>query len=109
VLLSAAGTLTGTLASRNTALARQIRPRSVTPPKPSPVAGPQQQDGDDKQSDSSKAQNDAQERSQERLGHGAVDQGAQDREETAGTLRHEIYGQNDDEQQLRQAAKRLTR
>ena len=109
VLLSAAGTLTGTLASRNTALARQIRPRSATPPDPSPVAGPQEPDDAKTSDDSSGSNKDAEARSQERSGGNAVDQSKQDRADTAASMRHDLYGQQDDEQELRQAAKRLTR
>lgn len=110
VLLSAAGALTGALANRNTALARKIRPRSVAPPKPSPVAGPQQQDGGDKQSGSTKDQNDAQGRSQERSGQSQQKQ----RSEPSPTdqqraLRGYVYGAQNDEVAFRKAAQAITR
>jgi hypothetical protein len=41
MLLAVASELTGKLAARNTALAKQIRPRSTKPPKASPANGPQ--------------------------------------------------------------------
>ncbi len=108
VLLSAAGTLTGTLASRNASLAKQIRPRSTSAPQPSPQKAQKQPEPSSSSDDTPDSDKDAEARSQERSGGVAVDQAKQDRADTAGTLRHDIYGQQDDEQELRQAAKRLT-
>lgn len=108
VLLSAAGTLTGTLASRNTALARQIRPRSASAPQPSPQKAQKEPEPSSSSDDTPDSDEDAEARSQERSGGNAVDQSKHNRGDTA-TLRHDIYGQQDDEQELRQAAKVLTR
>jgi len=112
VFLSAAGTLSGTLASRNTALARQIRPRSsASPADPSPHAGPQQQDDADSSDDTPASPNDAEDRSQERSGQSqqsdaeANDTDRSDQE----IMRQQTYGQQDDETRLRQAAKRIAR
>ena len=109
VLLSAAGTLTGTLASRNTALARQIRPRSTSAPQPSPQKAQKQPEPSPSSDDTPESDKDAEARSQERSGGNAVDQSKHDRGDTAASMRHDLYGQQDDEQELRQAAKRLTR
>jgi len=109
VLLSAAGTLTGTLASRNTALARQIRPRSTSAPQPAPQKAQKQPEPSSSSDDTPEGDKDAEARSQERSGGNDVDRVTQDHGETAATLRHEIYGQQDDEQELRQAAKAIAR
>ena len=109
VLLSAAGTLTGTLASRNTALARQIRPRSTSAPQPAPQKAQKQPEPSSSSDDTPESDKDAEARSQKRSGGDAVDQSKQDRGDTAASMRRDIYGQQDDEQELRQAAKRLTR
>lgn len=42
MLLAVASEMTGKLADRNAALARQCRPRSAKPPKASPQSGPKQ-------------------------------------------------------------------
>lgn len=109
VLLSAAGTLTGTLASRNTALARQIRPRSASAPQPRPQKAQKEPEPSSSSDDTPESDKDAEARSQERSGGNAVDQSEQDRGDTAASMRHEIYGQQDDEQELRQAAKAIAR
>jgi hypothetical protein len=70
VLLSAAGTLTGKLADRNTSLAKQIRPRSMSAPhlKPSPQKAQKEPEPSPSSDDSPASQNDAEDRSQERSG-----------------------------------------
>jgi len=112
MLLSAAGTLTGTLASRNTALARKIRPRSsASPAKPSPHAGPHEPDEADSNDDTPASPNDAEGRSQERSGqtqHSDAEANDTDRSDQQ-IIRQQTYGQQDDEARLRQAAKRIAR
>lgn len=65
MLLGVAAELTGDLAAKNAALAKQCRPRKVTPPKPSPQRGPEQQDGADSSTDTPNDQKDAEKRPEE--------------------------------------------
>lgn len=114
VLLSAAGTLTGTLASRNTALARQLRPRSKAsapkPSKPSPQKAQKQPEASPSSDDSPASQNAAQDRSQERSGQLLQRQRSEPSPvDQQRALRGYIYGAQNDEVQLQKAAKAITR
>jgi len=111
MLLSAAGTLTGTLASRNTALARKIRPRSkASPADPSPHAGPQQPDDDDSSDDAPALPNDAEGRSQERSGQLSQKQQAQpSQSDQQRALRGYVYGAQNDDVAFRKAAQAIAR
>ena len=112
LFLSVAGELSGTLASRNTALARKIRPRSsASPSDPSPHAGPHQPDDADSSDDNPASTNDAEGRSQERSGQSQQsDAEANDTDRSDQQIvRQQTYGQQDDEARLRQAAKAITR
>lgn len=113
VLLSAAGTLTGTLASRNTALARQIRPRSKAsapkPSKPSPQKAQKEPEASPSSDDSPASQNSAEDRSQERSGQLSQRQRSEPSPaDQQRALRGYVYGDQNDEVAFRKAAKALT-
>lgn len=114
VLLSAAGTLTGTLAIRNTALARQIRPRSSAsapkPSKPAPQKAQNKPEPSPSSDDSPKPKNDAEDRSQERSAQSQQKQQAQPSPtDQQRALRGYVYGAQNDEVQFLKAAKAMAR
>lgn len=110
VLLSAAGTLTGTLASRNTALARQIRPRSASAPQPSPQKAQKEPEPSSSSDDTPESDKDAEARSQERSGQLAPRQRSEPSPvDQQRALRGYVYGAQNDEVAFQKAAKALTR
>jgi hypothetical protein len=114
VLLSAAGTLTGTLADRNAALARQIRPRSKAsapkPSKPAPQKAQKQPDPSPSNDHTPKLQNDAEDRSQERSGQSQQKQRSEPSPvDQQRALRGYVYGAENDEVQFQKAAKAIAR
>jgi hypothetical protein len=114
VLLSAAGTLTWTLADRNAALAKQIRPRTKAsvpnPSKPSPQRAQKQPDPSTSSDDRPASQNDAEDRSQERSGQLSQRQRSEPSPaDQQRALRGYAYGAQNDEVQFQQAAKAIAR
>lgn len=108
MLLGVAAELTGILASKNEALARQCRPRSAKPPKASPAKGPQQQKGDYSSTDTPKPQNDAEGRSQ---GQSRIMQGVRQADPTMADQRrvalNKVYGAQNDDVAFRKTAKAI--
>jgi hypothetical protein len=114
LFLSVAGELSGKLADRNTALAKQIRPRSKAsapkPSKPAPQKAQKQPDPSPSSDDTPKTENPAQDRSEERSGQSSQKQ----RSEPSPTdqqraLRGYVYGAQNDDVQFQKAAKAITR
>jgi hypothetical protein len=111
LFLSVAGELSGRLADRNTALAKQMRPRSsAKPSKPAPQKAQKQPDPSPSSNDTPKSQNDAEDRSQERSGQSWQKQ----RSEPSQTnqqqaLRGYVYGAQNDEVAFRKAAQAIAR
>jgi hypothetical protein len=113
LFLAVAGELSGKLADRNTALAKQIRPRSASAPKPSkPAPQKAQKDPDPSPSsdDAPASPNDAEGRSEERSGQTQQKQQAQPSptDQQRG-LRGYVYGAQNDDVAFRKAAKAITR
>ena len=110
MLLAVASELTEKLAARNTALAKQIRPRSTKPPKASPARRPQQPKRDQSSTDTPKPPNDAHRRSQ---GQSRIMQGAQQADPSLAdqqrALRAQVYGAQNDDVAFRKAAKAIAR
>jgi hypothetical protein len=110
MLLAVASELTGKLAARNTALAKQIRPRSATPPKASPVSGPQKPEQPQSSTDTPSAQNDDQKRPEELS---RIQQGIRQADHTTAdqqrALRGKVYGAQNDAVAFGKAAKALFR
>lgn len=110
MLLAVASELTGKLAARNTALAKQIRPRSATPPKASHVNGPQQQKQPQSSTDTPKTQNAAQKRPEElsRIQQGIrlADPSLADEQRA---LRGKVYGAQNGDVAFRKAAQAIAR
>ena len=108
MFLAVASELTGKLAARNTALARQIRPRSAKPPKASTQNGPQKQKSPDSSTDTPKPQTGAEGSSQ---GVSRIQQGIQQAQPSLKSqgqaLRQQAYGADTDEKTFRQAAKAI--
>jgi hypothetical protein len=108
MFLAVASELTGKLAARNTALARQIRPRSAKPPKASTQSGPQKQKSPDSSTDTPKPETGA-EGSSQGLSH--IQQGIRQADPSLpaqqGAIRAQTYGQQDDEKAFRQGAKAI--
>lgn len=108
ILLAVASALSGKLAVRNAALARQIRPRSAKPPKASPAKRPQQQKHDPSSTDTPSDQTGAEKRPEE-LSH--IQQGILQAEPSLKSqgqaLRQQTYGADTDEKMFRQAAKAI--
>jgi Mg-chelatase subunit ChlI len=115
LFLSVAGELSGKLADRNVALAKQIRPRSsaspAKPPKPSPQKAQNKPEPSPSSDDSPASQNPTQDRSQERSGQSQQSDAGQNDTDRSDQqiMRQQTYGQQDDEARLRQAAKRIAR
>ena len=111
LFLSVAGELSGKLADRNAALAKQIRPRSPPKPsKPSPQKAQKQPEASPSSDDSPASQNDAENRSQVRSGQTQQKQQAQPSptDQQRG-LRGYVYGAQNDDVAFRKAAKAITR
>jgi len=98
LLMGAATQLVTVLANRNTAPAKQHRPRKAKPPKSSPAKAPKQQNDKQSSADSSGNGNDAEGRSQ---GLSRIQQGIRQADTSMADQRraalNKVYGaQNDD-------------
>lgn len=110
LFLSVAGELSGKLAERNTALAKQCSSSSrAKPPKPAPQKAQKQPKPELSNADIPKSQNDSEDRSQERSGQSSQKQQAQPSPtDQQQALRGYIYGAQNDEVAFRKAAKSIT-
>ena len=108
MLLAVASELTGKLAARNTALAKQIRPRSTKPPKASPASGPQKPEQSNSSTHTPSAQNEAEDRSKE---FSKIQQGIRQADPTMAdqqrALRGKVYGAQNDDVAFGKAAKAI--
>jgi hypothetical protein len=111
LFLSVAGELSGKLADRNAALAKQIRPRSSPKPsKPSPQNAQNKPDPAPSSDDSSASQNPTQGLSQERSGQSSQKQRSEPSEtDQQRALRGYVYGAENDDVQFQKAAKAIAR
>ena len=111
LFLSVAGELSGRLAARNTALAKQCRTSSkAKPPKPAPQKAQKQPKQELSSDDTPKSQNDSEDRSQERSGQSSQKQQAQPYPtQQQQALRGYVYGAQNDEVAFRKAAKAIAR
>ena len=111
LFLSVAGELSGKLAERNTALAKQCRSSSkAKPPKPSPQKAQKQPKSELSTADTPTSRNPAQDRSQERSGQSSQKQQAQSSPaDQQQALRGYVYGAQNDEVAFRKAAKAIAR
>lgn len=111
LFLSVAGELSGKLADRNTALAKQIRPRSsAKPSKPAPQKAQKEPEPSPSSDDTPASQNAAQDRSQEHSGQLQQRQRSEPSPvDQQRALRGYVYGAQNDEVQFQKAAKALTR
>jgi hypothetical protein len=111
LFLSVAGELSGKLADRNTALAKQCRSSSKSkPPKPAPQKALKQPKPEPSTADTPQSQNDSEDLSQERSGQSSQKQQAP----TSPThqqraLRGYVYGAQNDEVAFRKAAQAIAR
>jgi hypothetical protein len=111
LFLSVAGELSGKLAERNTALAKQCSSSSrAKPPTPAPQKAQKQPKPELSTSDTPKSQNDSEDRSQERNGQLQQRQKAQPSptDQQRG-LRGYVYGAQNDEVAFRKAAQAIAR
>lgn len=110
LFLSVAGELSGKLAERNTALAKQCSSSSrAKPPKPAPQKAQKQPKSEISTADTPKSQNDSEDRSQERSGQLAQKQQAKPSPtDQQQALRGYVYGPQNDEVAFRKAAKSIT-
>lgn len=110
LFLSVAGELSGKLAERNTALAKQCRSSSkAKPPKPTPQKAQKQPKSELSSDDTPTSQNPAQDRSKERSGQSLQKQQAQPSPtDQQHALRGYVYGAQNDEVAFRKAAKSIT-
>ena len=99
LFLSVAGELSGKLAERNTALAKQCSSSSrAKPPKPAPQKAQKQPKQELSSDDTPKSQNDSEDRSQERSGQLAQKQQAKPSPtDQQQALRGYVYGPQNDE------------
>jgi outer membrane biosynthesis protein TonB len=114
LFLSVAGELSGKLADRNVALAKQIRPRSsakpAKPPKPAPQKAQKQPEPKPSSDDTPAPQNAVQDRPQERSGQSSQKRQAQPSQtDQQRALRGYVYGAQNDEVQFQKAAKAIAR
>ena len=111
LFLSVAGELSGKLAERNTALAKQCRSSSkAKPPKPAPQKAQKQPKQELSTADTPQPQNDSEDRSQARSGQSSQKQQAQQSHtHQQGALRGYVYGAQNDEVALRKAAQAIAR
>ena len=111
LFLSVAGELSGKLAERNTALAKQCRSSSkAKPPKPAPQKAQKQPKTEPSTADTPKSQNDSEDRSQERSGQSSQKQQAQSSPtHQQQALRGYVYGAQNDEVAFRKAAQAIAR
>ena len=110
MLMAAASELTGKLAARNTALAKQIRPRSTKPPTASPASGPQKPERPRSSTDTPSTQNDAEDHSKELS---KIQQGIRQADSTTAdqqrAMRGKVYGAQNGDVTFGKAAKALAR
>ena len=111
LFLSVAGELSGRLAERNTALAKQCSSSSrAKPPKPAPQKVQKQPKPELSTADSPQSQNDSEDRSQERSGQSLQKQQAPPSPaHQQQALRGYVYGAQNDEVAFRKAAQAITR
>jgi hypothetical protein len=111
LFLSVAGELSGKLAERNTALAKQCRSsRKAKPPKPAPQKAQKQPKSELSTADTPQSQNDSEDRSQERSGQLQQRKKAQPSPtHQQQALRGYVYGAQNDEVAFRKAAQAITR
>lgn len=111
LFLSVAGELSGKLAERNTALAKQCRSSSkAKPPKPAPQKAQKQPEPQSSSDDNPALQNDSEDRSQERSGQSSQKQQTQlSPTEQQRALRGYVYGAQNDEVTFRKAAQAIAR
>jgi len=111
LFLSVAGELSGKLAERNTALAKQCRSTSrAKPPKPAPQKAQKQPASSPSNDDNPTSRNPAQDRSQERSGQSLQKQQAQPSPtDQQQALRGYVYGAQNDEVAFRKAAQAIVR
>ena len=111
LFLSVAGELSGKLADRNTALAKQCRSSSKSkPPKPAPQKAQKQPKPEPSTADTPQSQNDSEDRSQERSRQLQQRQKAQPSPtDQQRALRGYVYGAQNDEVAFRKAAQAITR
>ena len=111
LFLSVAGELSGKLAERNTALAKQCRSSSrAKQPKPAPQKAQKQPESELSTADTPKSQNDSEDRSQERSGQSSQKQQAQSSPaDQQQALRGYVYGTQNDEVAFRKAAQAIAR
>ena len=111
LFLSVAGELSGKLAERNTALAKQCRSSSrAKPPKPAPQKAQKQPKPELSTADTPKSQNDSEDRSQARSVQSLHKQEAQPSPtDQQRALRGYVYGAQNDEVAFRKAAQAITR
>lgn len=111
LFLSVAGELSGKLAERNTALAKQCRSSSkAKPSKPAPQKAQNQPKPELSTADTPQPQNDSEDRPKELS---SIQQGIRQAEPTLAdqqrALRGYVYGAQNDEVAFRKAAKAITR
>ncbi len=111
LFLSVAGELSGRLAERNTALAKQCRSSSKAKSnKPAPQKAQKQPKQELSTADTPQPQNDSEDRSQERSGQSSQKQKAQPSPtDQQQALRGYVYGAQNDEVAFRKAAQAITR
>jgi hypothetical protein len=111
LFLSVAGELSGKLAERNTALAKQCRSSSkAKPPKPAPQKAQKQPDTSPSNNDTPTSQSDSEDRSQARSGQSLQKQQAQPSPtDQQRALRGYVYGAQNDEVAFRKAAQAIAR
>lgn len=108
LLLGAAAQMVTVLASRNTAILKQNRPRKAKPPKSSPAKAPKQQNDTQRSADSSGNGNDAEGRSQElsRIQQGILQADASMADQRRAAL-NKVYGAQNDDVAFRKTAKAI--
>ena len=111
LFLSVAGELSGKLAERNTALAKQCRSSSkAKPPKPAPAKAPKQPKQSPSSTDTPNSQNDSKDRPKELS---SIQQGIRQAQpsptDQQQKLRGYVYGAQNDEVEFRKAAQAITR
>lgn len=114
LFLSVAGELSGKLAERNTALAKQIRPRSKAsapkPSKPAPQKAQKQPEPSSSSDDTPDSEKNAEARSQERSGQSSQRQRSEPSPvDQQRALRGYLYGAQNDEVAFRKAAQAIVR
>ena len=110
MFLFVAAELSGKLAERNVALARQKQPRKAKPPKSAPVKGPQQRKHPPSSNYTPSTQKDAEDRSKELS---SIQQGIRQADPSLAdqqrNLRGYVYGAQNDEVAFRKAAQAIAR